>query len=125
MIIIEGKNGKSKILTEYLKENTNKYDWDNQTVMIDYVKVPSLHGITSHYCESGFYDNLEDMTIENLVKDYIEWDKSFKNYKVVVFYVNAPVEMIQEFKKLDELYDQQFIFTIQNDELEDVKMYEV
>jgi PII-like signaling protein len=126
MLVIEGKSGKSRVLETYLKENTDKHDWDNRTVMIDYVKSPSMRGMTSHYCTSGFYhDTLEDMTVENLVEDYIKWHKSFDNYKTVVLYVNAPVDMIQEFKKLDEIYDQEFIVTIQNNDLENVKAYRV
>jgi len=120
MLIIEGRTGKLRVLKEILLNNTNKYDQDVKSVGIDYVGVPRIQEIVSHYCEKGF-----KMTTETLVDDYIQGQESFKNFKTVVFYVDATFEMIEEFKKLDSMFNQRFVFIIQNIDLEFPKVYEI
>ncbi|MGZ9868151.1 hypothetical protein ACU3L3_06990 [Priestia endophytica] len=115
MIIIEGKQGKSRKLEEYIKEKVH-----GSSVIIDYVGVLILGDVTNHYFVEG-----DNVSPETAIEDFKEHYEEFKQFETVSFYVNASPEMIPKFKKLEEESDHNIIITIQNNELSEVKVYEL
>lgn len=117
MLVIEGKNQKSLYIRDYLLENVDRSD-NNDTCLIDYIGVPHLFsGLASHYCQSG-----DDMTALTSVDDFIKWNESFETYKRIIFYVNAPIEMLEQFKHIEDTYKKEIVVTIQTDD-EEIKAW--
>lgn len=108
MLVVEGKSQKSLFIKEMLQGD--EYDSLINTCIIDYADGSRVFSNLSvvHYCESG-----EDMTVESSIRDFEKNYTSFEHFNRIIFYVNAPEHMIDEFKKLEDKYDKEVVVTIQ------------
>lgn len=112
MIVIEGKAQKSIKLVELLKErNKDEYilfidkKWGNSPVFQDI---------------NGFIANTDDFM------SYYQHNKSdLKKYKTVAIYFNIDPEDIDAFKELERHLRVELIITVQNNDLEELKVYEI
>lgn len=120
MIVIEGKQGKSKVLYDMIQI----YILNKNIAIIDTVGVNSLSMI-----DGVEYLRLEsDVSVDQVVDLFIKfYDERFKKFDWIVFEVNAHIEKIDlsTFKELDRMYNQNFIVTVQDDYCEDVLVYYV
>jgi hypothetical protein len=105
MIIIQGKNEKSKHVENLIR----KEFMTNKLVIIDAVgyKAWSEGEWATIWEINGITDYKE------LIKSFEEGIEVFNNFDWVVFYVNSDEESIAAFKELDRTYPQNFIVTIQ------------
>lgn len=118
MIVIEGRARKSTKLIEYVKD---KYKNLDDVAIIS--SIADAHDLSFTFEESYLYEN-EDINI--LIKMFVEDYHYYKGkYKLISFYFNAPVNFIDEFKELEKSIEEDVIVTIQNNDLEYVKIYEV
>ena len=108
MIIIEGRNEKSIKLTNLIQKEFRT----SNIAIIDSVG----------YNPFSLIEKVDHNTVigaespNEVIRAFVDNnDRDFKNYDWVVFYVNAEPKWIEEFKKLDREYPQNFIVTIQNE----------
>lgn len=118
MIIIEGRQGKSRVLDNMIRNDIK----NKNIVIIDSVGVNALSmidGVEHLLLESNVS---VDQVVDWFIKSY---DEIFKKFDWIVFEVNAHIEKVDlsTFKELDRMYNQNFIVTVQNDYREDVVIY--
>lgn len=120
MIVIEGRQGKSRVLDNMIRNDIK----NKNIVIIDSVGVNVLSmidGVEHLLSES-------DVSVDQVVDWFIEsYDETFKKFDWIVFEVNVHIEKVDlsTFKELDRMYNQNFIVTVQNDYREDVVVYYV
>lgn len=125
MLIIDGKQGKSRKLEEILKKKkTTHYD----TIILDTVGIPSLFNYGQCYKVPSVFE------VSQFLYDYTQMDEPFGikvdrvKLKYFVLEVNTSRNMIETFKKLEMLTCKKFIITIQcpaEESLNEIKVYEV
>lgn len=105
MIVIKGKNEKSKVL-----ENLIQKDFlTDKVVILDVIGV-------KNWCDGNWATiwQLDGVSSYKQVIEYFESNyAAFKGFDWIGFYVNSDENSIQKFKALDRKYPQNFIVTIQ------------
>lgn len=123
IILIEGKNSKSKVLQQLLK-NPQIIDPKSRILMFDKVncgiKLDNLDVLT-HLDMS--YDILLEWTKVSSSK-YIEHDYVVYEYNVPMYYKNKFMEAIKHINEKEEFKNIKFFLTIQNDNLDMVRVTE-
>lgn len=125
MLIIEGRHGKARKLEEILNQIIKEHilDENKSIYMFDAVKINLEMEKVIHYCHLG--------------KDYnilLDWSKiSLSKYidnGIIVFEYNVPFEIKDKFIEMakfweNESYIDEVIMTIQNNNLDEIKVYEI
>lgn len=111
MLVIEGRVGKSLKLQEII----NKHD--GKVLMLDAVGVNFMQGDNLFVIPIS----LETLWATNFINDYID---EIREYNLIVFETNDNKEMINNYRQLENLIDIKCIVTIQNNSLENIKIYE-
>lgn len=118
MIVIEGKAGKSRVLQDIINNRLR-----NRSVSIlDTVGVRGLvvpEGVIHFMLDT-------EATVEDVVKMFLEhYIHLFSGKDWIVFEVNANILEVDLgiFKRLDREYTQNFIITVQNNDLEEINVY--
>lgn len=115
MIIIEGRQGKSKVLEVMINTQLNNIN----VVILDTVEVKGL--IVPKGVDHYILDEADSQQAIQTFEDY--YQNNFAKYDWIVFLVNQPHHEIVDFKFLDLRYPQNFILTVQNDEIIEPKTY--
>jgi hypothetical protein len=113
MILIEGKVGKSRVLEDLINNRLQ----NRNVAIIDTVGVKGLS--VPKGVDHFMYDRYSS---ESAIDIYnTGW---FKDYDWVVFEVNADITKIDltHFKEIDRNSTQNFIITVQNDSIDNVRM---
>ncbi|MCL1700809.1 hypothetical protein [Lysinibacillus sp. Bpr_S20] len=118
MIVLEGNQNKSSVLVDYVKQLSEKVN-ANKISVIDYVGNQNIYGGRVNYCSKG-----EDMILKEFSKDFRKWHESFQNSNYLILELDAPKEMLNEIKLIEQDFNKQIVVTIQNNDLEKVDVYE-
>jgi hypothetical protein len=113
MIIIEGRAGKSLVLEEMInKQLSNRNVVILDSVILKWLNVPN--GVEHLLLNEN--DSPKDVI--ELFEDY--YHRKFEKYDWIIFSVNTPSLKNSEinFLRLDRNYRQNFIVTVQNNEIE-------
>ena len=114
MLVIKGKAGKSLKLQEMIRNRKEKI------LIIDTVG--------TYYSLSGgdnlfvLPTSLEMLWCSNIINDYL---KGIRRFDIIIFNTNDNQEMIDSYKELEDLIGKECFVTIQNNNIEDIQVYEV
>lgn len=106
MLVIEGKNNKSKILENWIR----KEYMGNKMVIFDKYNIPAFN----------FIDNVVHYIVDVPIQELIEEIKSgkddtfIKRYDWLAFHVNISKDELELFQELDRSITQNIIVTVQN-----------
>lgn len=112
MLVIEGRVGKSLKLQEII----NKHD--GKVLMLDAVGVNFMQGDNLFVVSIS----LETLWATNSINDYMD---TIRKFDTIIFETNDNKEMINSYKQLENLIDRKCIVTIQNNDVENIKVYEI
>lgn len=114
IIFIEGKSGKSRVLENYINEET-----EGKVLVLDGVGVfgMQLRDDTTHLY-------IKDLSVSML--NHIDVQEQFGDYKWIVLEVNvsATDKTLDSIMKLESESEHDWIVTIQNYEMEEVEVYQ-
>lgn len=114
MIVIEGKHQKSVKLENLLRKELRT----ENVLVIDTIGLRGIEGFDIL--------SLKSFSTEDVIKMFQElYSKGYSKYDWIAFYVNAEVSTIESFKELDRKYPQNFIVTIQNNDLGLTSVYHI
>ena len=118
MLVIEGKQGKSRILVEEVEKLRRKVGVDPIQI-IDYVGIPHVFGRNLKYCT-----NTKDMQVKDFVEHYRRDWKSFEYVDYLILELNAPKEILDNIKSIEKDFNKKIIVTVQNNEKTEIDIYE-
>ena len=114
MLIIEGKTGKSLKLQEIIN------NYKGNILMIDTVGMHHVLGDNDNL--SILPTSLEKLWDGTIVNDYLD---VIRKFDMIIFETNDKKEMMFKYKQLEKLIGKECIVTIQNNEIEDIKVYKI
>ena len=114
MLVIEGRVGKSLKLQEVISNRKEKI------LIID--TVGTYHSLSGSEDSFVLPTSLEMLWCSGIINDYLE---EIRGFDVIIFNTNDSQEMIKNYKELEGLIGKECFVTIQNDNIEDVKVYEI
>ncbi|MEM5592815.1 hypothetical protein AAHH67_15600 [Niallia circulans] len=106
MIVIQGKNEKSKHL-----ENLIRKEFLTEKIAI-------IDSIGVNHWESDEWATIlkfDSMQTDELIKSFEDNYETFKKFDWVAFYANVGRDEVGDFKQLDRKYPQNFILTVQSE----------
>ena len=118
MKFIEGKVGKSKVLAQIIQENQNK-----KILLVDTVHVNVLY--INDIDVINFKDNDEMWTEFINDEKFNDFIVTAKKYDLIIFETNDDKSTLDGYDIIEDKTETLCIVTIQNNEIEEIKIWEV
>lgn len=112
MLVIEGRAEKSLKLQEIVN------GYEGRLLMFDAVGVDFMQGDNLYVVSIS----LETLWATNSINDYMD---TIREFDLIIFETNDNKEMTNNYKELENLIDRKCIVTIQNNDMENIKIYEI
>lgn len=114
MLIIEGKTGKSLKLQKIINKCKEKI------LIVDTVGIH--HILADNNNLSILPMSLEKLWNGTVIGDYLN---EIRKFDIIIFETNDKKEKVDSYKRLENLIGKKCIVTIQNNDLENINIYEI